>query len=437
MKIRKQSLILFLIFCFSSEMLQAQQEQTLHFVRDIWQANLTNPALTTDKKVQILLPSVYFNFNSPDFTIQDLLKPDANGKLILHDVVKNRIKDQNRVDANFQFQTFGVSIQAGQALTFSAYHAVNGNPNFDLNRDLLKLAVEGNSQYLGKTVNLSSTANGSFYSELGLGVAYKFQEHISFGGRVKLLNGIAGVFTEKSKLNVGFDETNYNLTFDNDFDVKTYSFSKFSNIRKTTDLISAGFGKNAGFAFDLGASLTVGKLSFSASAIDLGGAIKWKDDGKGYASKGTYKYTGLNSDNFFKVDSFNTTSFKDTLKRVIGLTETANPTYTQKIPTKIYLSGTYKVSEKLDVGLLLFNESGGISTGHFGVAVNGSLKVLEFLTVGGTLGLRNSSFSNVGLHAVVKLGPVQLYGVTDNIIGAVSPLKAKTSNGRLGVNVVF
>ena len=434
--IKKTVYILFLLFSMI-QMGIAQQEQTLHFVRDIWQANLTNPALMPDKKIQILLPSVYYNLHSPDSKFQDLLKPDANGKLSLADVVKNRLQDQNRFDANIQMQTLGISFKPYDKLSFSFYHAINTNPNIDLNRDLLKLVVEGNSQYLGKKVNFSSSANGSIYTELGFGATYNVQEHIAIGGRVKILNGVAGIFTTKDKLNIEFDNNNYNISFDNDFEVKTYSLTTFSDIRNMKDLVRLGFTKNRGFALDLGFTATLGKLNFSASVIDLGGSIHWKDDGKSYASTGTYKYAGLNTDNIFKIDSFNTTGFKDTLQKVIGYTETINPTHTQKIPTKVYLSSTYEITEKLTAGLLLYGETNEFTGTKLGMAVDATVALSQFLSAGGSLSLRNGSISNLGVHAVVKIGPVQVYGVTDNIITVFQPYNSKIANGRVGINLVF
>ena len=71
------------------------------------------------------------------------------------------------------------------------------------------------------------------------------------------------------------------------------------------------------------------------------------------------------------------------------------------------------------------------------MTANATVKILEFLTFGTSVGLRNGAFNNIGLHAVLKLGPIQLYGVTDNIISAVRPFNSKSANGRVGLNVAF
>lgn len=425
------------IFIFSSIATWAQQEQSLHFVKNVWQSNLTNPAFTSDEKLQIMLPSLYFNVHSKDFTINDLFKTDGNGKLSLNDLA-NRVQPQNRMDAHVNIQTFGVSYKLQEKLTMSLYHAVNSSPSVNINGNLVKLLANGNSPFLGQTIAFNSSTTGSIFSEIGLGASYQIQNHFNVGARLKLLNGISGVFTEGDKLNVAFDKNDYSLTFDNDFKVLAYSFSKLKNIKTASDLISEGFGgNNKGMAFDIGTSINLGKISLAASVIDLGGSIKWKNDGKSYESKGKFTYSGANSDDFFEIDSLNSNSFKDTLKSIIGFVETANPIYTQNLPTKIYLSVGYELTEKFKLGALLYNESGGINNNNTGFAVNATYKIVKGLELGTTLGLRNESFNNIGLHFVTQLGPIQVFGVTDNIISAFRPYDSKTANGRLGINILL
>ena len=143
--------------------LKAQQEQSLHFLQNVWQSNLTNPSFVSDKKVQIMLPSFYFNVNSPDFTINELFKSNAEGKLTLSDIA-GRVQPQNRMDANVNIQSLGLSYTLNKRLSLSAYHAVNGNPSVDVNGDLVKLVANGNNQFLGKTVPFNSNLNPCFLS---------------------------------------------------------------------------------------------------------------------------------------------------------------------------------------------------------------------------------------------------------------------------------
>ena len=418
--------------------LTAQQELSLHFVRNIWQSNLTNPALSpSEKKFQITLPSIYFNVNSPDFTINELLKPTSGRTLSLKDVVDNRLKERNRLDADVQIQTLGLAYNINENLQINAYHGVNGRPNIDLAGDAIRLLLQGNNQFLGKTAILDSYANGSTYSVIGVGSTYKISDNFTIGGRVKLLQGIAGIFTTNNNLTATFDPSTFQIDIVNNIDVKTYNADKLLNLRTGSDLIKNSFGgANKGMSFDIGATMTLGKVTFAASAVDLGGSIKWKNEGKGYATNGTFKFSGFTSDDLFNIDKIKFDKLVDSLKQVVGFKETTDPEYTQKIPTKLYLSTLYKFSDKVDFGLLLYTETGGEKT-NIGTAFNTTFHITDNVQVGGTWAYRNSSAANIGLNVVAAIGPVQVYAITDNIINAIRPYDTKTSNGRLGVNVSF
>ena len=65
---------------FTSVAVSAQQEQSLAFMTDVWQSNLTNPALLPDKKIGIALPSLYFNLNSPELTFNSFVTKNARRK---------------------------------------------------------------------------------------------------------------------------------------------------------------------------------------------------------------------------------------------------------------------------------------------------------------------------------------------------------------------
>ena len=68
--------LLFLSFCvltFSG--LFAQQELSLHFLRNTWQSSKTNPAFITDHKVHYGLPNLYYNIAH---TENDIHNPKSN-----------------------------------------------------------------------------------------------------------------------------------------------------------------------------------------------------------------------------------------------------------------------------------------------------------------------------------------------------------------------
>lgn len=424
-----------------------QQEQTLNFLTDTWQAHLTNPALLPSKKIAIALPSVYFNINSPDLKVNDLIiNENGSNKLYLNNLYAPQRSDVTHINANVQVQTLGISFLVSDRLSLSVYQAGSTTPSVNYRRDLAQLFFKGNADFLGKTVSFGSSAQADIRSEIGIGATYRLPV-LTIGGRVKLHSGIAGVFTQANKLDVSFNQTDYSLGFNTDIDVRTFASEKISNIKSAQDIVNQGiFSKNTGVSFDLGGSIKLGKLQVNASLIDIAGSINWKTDGTTYASKGNYTFKGRDENNFqqfFKVDSLSSKTFADTLKKIVGLTETASATYTQKLPMKLYLSGAYQINEKIALNVLIYNESGGSSASHTGFIIGGTINPIDIpkilkLKVGLTYGLRNGVFNNLGGHITINAFQfIQVFAVTDNIWTAFNPYGSHNANGRVGMGLIF
>jgi Family of unknown function (DUF5723) len=418
--------VLIIFSTFFAQILRGQQEQALHFATDVWQSNTTNPAFVSKKKIVVALPSLYYNYSSPNATILDI-KNAANG-----------LNTLNKATANLSLQTLGLSFPLTSALRLNVHHAANVYIGGSINKNLASLYDKGNAQFIGQTIDFASNLTTSIYNEWAVGVTYKVQESLSLGARVKYLTGNFHSKIDLNKATIRFEDSNYALNFDNDIKVTTFGIGSLDSIKSPGNALTSQrvFTSNTGFAFDLGGSMKLGRLTFNVSVIDLGAGINWSENGKSSTTKGTYSYSGLNADNFFKFDSISSKSFQDTLENIVGLVENTEESLRQNLPTKIYLSTFYELTEKIRLGTLLYSEIDTQDT-RFGFVANATYKMSELLTVGGTLGLRNGSFDNLGLSAIAKLGPVQLYAVTDNIIGAFKPLESKNSNARLGINLIF
>ena len=192
--------------------------------------------------------------------------------------------------------------------------------------------------------------------------------------------------------------------------------------------------------------MKLGKIQLNASLIDIAGSINWKNDGIAYSSKGDFTYKGQDINNFnqfFKIDSLSSKTFTDTLKKVLGYTETTGATYTQKLPMKLYLSGSYQLNDKVSLGALLYNESGGSTASQTGFAVDATVKAVDIpkvlkIRAGLTYGLRNGKFNNLGAHITLNAFKVfQVFAVTDNIITAFKPYDSNSANGRVGMGLIF
>ena len=67
-----------LCFCLSLSTLSAQ-ELGLHFMNNVWQSNLTNPAISPDQKIIFSFPSGYGNFAHSAIAFNDAIITTSEG----------------------------------------------------------------------------------------------------------------------------------------------------------------------------------------------------------------------------------------------------------------------------------------------------------------------------------------------------------------------
>jgi Family of unknown function (DUF5723) len=376
------------------------------------------------------LLNVSYNIISPYSGSQ--LSVESEGKRTLDfKTMFNIAQPVSHLYGNLELQPIGLSL-GFKKMTVSFHNSIKANMHLNVAKDLIGGFAFGNRNYLGKTMNLGSGFNATLHSELGLGVAYKINEKITVGARVKRLSGIANIATLKQKVDVYTDSVDYKLTFNTDFDIRT------SGLNSSEDFAIGNIfaSKNSGWSFDVGGTVQLGKFRVDASVIDLGSAIKWVNDIKTYSSSGQYQYSGSKSDEFFSFESLNEKDIQDTLKKALNLQEGTTGEISTKLPLKTYLGLTYQLTEKIRLGVLAYNESwNGISETDF--AFNTTFTLSKAVQLGATYSARAGNYNNLGLQAVFKLGPIQLYGVTDNIIAVMNSYKAKSTNARMGLNIVF
>ncbi len=414
----------------------AQHELALHFLDTVWQSSYTNPAYRlAGGRSSYMMPSLSFNYKSPNAPSQ--LTVENEGKRTLNaKAAFNNLEPVSHLYANLDIQTLGLTL-GFKKFALSFHNSIKGNAHLNVSKDLIGGFAFGNNNYLGKTMDLSVGLNAQLYSELGMSLAFKINDKISFGLRAKRLSGIANIATIKQKLTLLTDSVDYKLTFTSDFDVQTNGFNDFKKFSDGSfNFRDVFMSQNSGLSFDVGTTVQLGKLRLDASVIDLMGAINWKKDAHSYSSNGTFEYSGQKSDEFLSFQGLNEKEVQDTLKEVLNIQESTTGLTKTKLPMKTYLGATYDMTEKIKLGALIYTETWDGST-KFDVAINSTFKLTRAIQLGATYSMRYGRFDNLGLHAVLNVGPIQLYGVTDNIIAVFNSYNSKSVNGRVGLNFLF
>lgn len=436
-------IIFFLIFCFSlSTSLSAQQELATHFMRDIWQSSLSNPALTTGKKLEIGLPGFYLNAAATGVNFGDLVRTDPDGvnRINIPEVIAN-LDDDNYFLTDIEIQTLRLAVELS-GLQLSFHHAVHTNAYFNYPKGLAQFVFLGNGGFVGETLELGPDLQLTAYNEFALGVAKKFGK-LGLGARLKFLTGIGNVSTERSEISLYTDEDIYQLKLNSDVLLNSSSFLRVNDLANFDFTLGVDgfsgsdiFTKNNGFAFDLGLTYELtDKLQIAASVRDIGN-INWKENVVNYTSNLDLEYDGVIIDSLLSDNvSIPLSETLDSLEEVLDFSET-NKTYRTSLPIKSYLSASYTLSDTWTFGALLHTTSFRNNT-DLAVALSARAKLNKLLTVGASYAFRNQRYDNLGLNLSLHLGPLTIYGMTDNILTAVQANNSQNVNLRTGLNLSF
>ena len=464
-------MILALVFADSS----AQNSQVLYFM-NLPQSHLINPALRPSNSVYIGLPlisSINLNMNNNFVNFSDLFQKDQSKNLIisiLHpdydpDKFLAKIRDKNSIEQEFTIQTLGVGFSVGK----DSYIFLDINERIDGNivlpKDLFRLALKGNSDFVGRKIDLSSLRGEmSYYREVGLGFSRNFTDKLRVGIKGKLLFGLANASIDNKSLGISVNE-DYSHTLDANLTVNMSgpihvnmdsknnitSIAIDENKFKTASGVRDFFtdSKNIGFGMDIGASYDLNdRIVLSASVTNLG-FINWKKDVTNLKADNKFKFSGLNL-----LDVINGTKtidelaadMLDSLKNafVVSNTKTA---YTTFLPFGVSVGGSFSVTKKLTLGLLSYSRV-------IGQQIRESLTFSANLTIGNEFSAslsytaENHRYDNLGAGIAFRTGVTQFYllsdrvpvtwtRIKDNNSNVIIPSNWNTVNIRFGMNIVI
>jgi len=417
--------------------LMAQHELGLSFMRNVWQANKTNPAIVQPNAITLSVLGLRDNLSFDGPTYNQIVTRENGKNVIDIDRFISYLHPENLIRNDLELPTLDLAFRI-KGLTLSLGHAVKYNAFFKYPKSLPQIVWQGNAQFTGQTVDLGNELQLTGYHELGIGAAYKFS-HLTLGMKAKFLSGIADASTvsDHHSASLFTDSDVYQITLAADYILNTAnsldynSFTDFNaNFNYGNLTFSRFFSANSGLAWDLGARLELGKLDVAVSVLDLG-QINWDDNVNNYRSTQSYQYDGLDfSQALTGGESANFDQALDTLKQLFQ-PEKTHVSYPTTLPHKVYLNALYSLNDMLSLGGLLFYENfrGKTATA---VAAGANLKLVKALTIGATYGVKKDSYDNIGLNLTLHLGPVQIFGVTDNIIAVFNAGDSKSYGARIG-----
>ncbi|MBU8892001.1 MAG: hypothetical protein KOO66_04435 [Bacteroidales bacterium] len=463
--------IFFTVTCFVIILgsVNAQDSQTLYYMNRVPQATMMNPAMQPACNFFLGLPvvsSLQLDVGNNRLALTDIImKHPTQDSLItfLHpDATVNTIDFLNKLgENNFFYEDFRTDLLSFGFRLDSWYFSFNLSERLSSSinypKDLMELALEGNSQFINTNADLSYLGiNSSFYREYGLGISKEINQNLSVGIRVKVLFGHANItsdynensftmYSSRDSIYLNADaviNTSSPLiaTTNADGDFESFELPGYIENADTDSLIDLALAHtNTGFGVDFGVYYKpIDKLSLSLSVIDLG-YIKWNaEDVTNLELKGSYSFTGVDVSSEIGGTDTVADPFDDMIDSLTNCFTISNnsDSYTTGLGAKIYIGGNYAVSKKFDVGFLsrtyFYN-----SNLNQAFTFSANVRPINGLSASLSYSIMNGTYNNIGFGLVLGGAPLQLYVVTDNASAALWGHETSSFNFRFGLNVAF
>ncbi|HON52244.1 MAG TPA: DUF5723 family protein [Bacteroidales bacterium] len=458
-----------LLFAYTAT---AQIDKTMYFMDRLPQANYINPSAYPEctffmgglllPLVGQLPPPIMFAVNTPfdwnDFVFhgrweyQDSLIHPLHPNANLDDFLK-KVHTYNNFSTDFQLNLLYFGFKQGK--NFWSLDISNKlYLHWGVPGDLMKFAILGNGEVRDAQFN-GLYMNVNLYNQISLGFKRQVSRYFSVGGKLKYLSGIANVNVKKSNLYI---KTAANSTYirispeyliqtnapvevklaDNGL-VEEVNFLEFNSNNIPNEIAkNVLFTGNRGLAMDLGFSKDWNSEFTYYFNIEDFGYIHWKRHTHNFSAVAEegFEFKGLIEIEDDKRKTIQDMFVPDSLLAKFDFTYTTD-SYRTNLPWKFYAGARYKVTPKFYLGGVARLEK--MSFGYRpSAALSLNYRPGKFGLFTLSYSYQNYSFYNIGIGSTTRIGPVQWYFVSDNLLGTIFwPHQSRSLSMRMGCNLVF
>lgn len=331
--------------------------------------NAANPAFfPSHSRIYLALPGANLNLSSP-LAYSSIFQYDTatqKTNINLNSVLDTLSDDKLRFGTNIH--AVGLGLDLGKLfLTLSTQAKVD--LSFGMPSGVVTFLTEGNSNYTGD--NVLELLDGNIiavraYLEGAIGLGYRINDNLTIGARAKLLVGYLDLSDAGSSLTIRTEPDYSAMTANMDFNLNYTSaidINTDTNTNRTSAHVRTYMPKNYGLNFDLGARYSTDLFEVSASILDFGPGIHWKDGVKRIVSAredNSFTFTGVDVSSVMQggnLDSTYTQMLIDSLKSLTEYkTIDGEGDYWTSIPTKVNLGGMFNITQGVSAGLLFHGE---------------------------------------------------------------------------------
>lgn len=420
----------------------AAQFQSGQLLGDIpaYQA-MSNPARVSNESVHIMLPGLSglnVAAGHTAFALDDAIE----GSTLKVNEMLGLLEDENSLWTDTRIPVFQVGVRTGRVFWRTGM-ATRVQSRLAYPGELLELAWKGNGHpdLIGRRLDfdgfeLHASSLADYY--LGAALAIPALE-MTVGANVHYLAGFANVHTEHSSFGLSTDASDYTLTADGAFDIRTAGIGDLDSSMSQLDVAQLFPGSsNSGFSFDAGATAVLGEYFVEASASNIGW-MNWRDQTQRYTlDESTISFSGFDlAELEGSQDSIEQilTQFTDSLTNTFDVRE-SNGDYRVATNGAFQLTGSREFWQGGRVYLgLSHTRRFGIGMGGVHTGVVQQVKSILRVQAGMQLFNRNQFLVSGGMS--VRLGPCFIFAQVENVPGLISPLKHRTWQGSAGIALRF
>ena len=437
----------------------AQNSSLLFGSTYIPQSNLLNPAFYPNNNTfYISLPSVMQEIHIPVSYDDIFIKEGSSDQRYMSawDLAA-KLKDDNNMFLNTDIQHIGFGLRIRHLfVNFSSRTKLN--IHFGVPTGVASLFADKFNGYESQRITISDAnlMQTTAYNEYAFGAGYTLG-NLTVGARAKILNGICDFRTTQTDFSFQFDE-NSQL---NEVLIKYHALSSgYQIFRKSTfgEALKAVFtGNNWGMTLDLGARYKWEFLEVSASILDIGKGIHWKND---VVSIAPHENTAITVDNYdfghIPIDNWDTLQsvFQGTLDSIQTNDSTMGGDYWTAIPTKINLGATVNIGKMCRAGIMFhgewdknlsfFDKSGNPvdkTLFRHNTSLVFGVNLANWVEVMASLGVvkdgNKVDWFNPGLGVNFSIAKrLQIYALA-NYVSSLKYTEIKSANIQFGINLMF
>ncbi|HKL38324.1 MAG TPA: DUF5723 family protein [Bacteroidales bacterium] len=452
----RQSIIWTLLLLALPVISWGQETNTMYYMPRIPQMSFMNPAFQPECNFYLSLPGISeVNLNAGNNTLAysdvifqspvsdsliTFLHPEADPADFL-----NRLNPSNSLFTEFSTNLFGFGFRSGNGY-FSFHLKHRSEMQAAYPKDFMILLLEGNQQMKGETMNFNEfNFFTNHHLEYSLGYSGRIEDKLGFGIRVKYLNGLAHMQSKDFNLELYTSEVGDSMSLASDIDIRgslpldvaTDSIGFIDEIKDIEPTAKDIFA-NPGFALDFGVSYQVmDDLELSASVSDLG-FINYQNYVHNYSINGQFAFTGVDVSSEVSGDeSANdpVDQVTDSLKENIRFSYSGDQ-FLHFLGPRIFVGGNYSLNDRVDLGLLSRTRffDGEV---YQSFTLSANTRPIRGISLSASYSVMNRAYNNLGLGLALRLGPLQVYTVSDVISAGLWPEETKAFNLRFGLNFVF